>query len=212
MPTRGRQEMARQAVEVFLSQTYEHKELWILDDSDCLSFNESPNDGRIHYARHAGGSIPAKRNLLTRMATGEFIMNIDSDDWSAPERMEYQLKELLESGKAVTGFSGMYFYDTRTSGVSVYGPRREDFVLGSSLFFRRDWALAHPFYERKLTGSDNEFVKQASRAKQLHKTTGLGMMVARHHPDCTNAGRRPQTYNKLDAANMPQRFMELVAH
>jgi len=208
MPTRGRSEFARLAVGVFLSQTYERKELYILDDSSKLSFPDPSilNDARIHYSRQDGGNIPQKRNALTRMVQGDVIVNIDSDDWSAPERIAIQVERLQSTGLAVTGFNWMYFYDTRSSEAAVYGPRRH-YVLGSSLCFRREWALAHPFPEGKRVGSDNQFIYAAGRHRQLDGDfNGAGLMVARMHDD-NSSPKRTSMFKRVPLSELPSAFV-----
>lgn len=211
MPTRGRQRMAIQAVDVFLSQTYQDKELVILDDLDCPSFpNPEVLKGvGIQYHIRPAANIPQKRNMLTHLASGDYIMNLDSDDWSAPNRMELQLNEAISSGKAVTGFSAIYFYDTALNRASFFRPRPLPYALGSSLFFKREWALTHRFLETKRTGSDNAFIYEAAKAKQFHSVPGIGMMVARHHADCTNRERKVMPYGEVELSRLPAAFLEL---
>lgn len=217
MPTRGRQEWARLAVDVFLSQTYELKELLILDDDDMPSFPDPSifSDSRIHYTRTAsqfGGdpktNIPMKRNALTRLAQGDFILNIDSDDWSAPERMALQVEHLERTGKAVTGFSGMYFYDVKTGRPYIYRART-NYAMGSSLCFRREWGLAHGFPEHKFIGSDYHFVKDAIKHEQLAELPHLDLMVARMHEGNTSE-KRANMFQPAAVTDLPAGFLATI--
>lgn len=208
MPTRGRSEWARKAIDVFMSQTYEHKSLYILDDSNDPSFPDPTglNEGPFHHWSFAGGNIPQKRNMLTKWATdADVLFNLDSDDWSSQERMALQVERLEQSGKAVTGFAGIYFYEVKTGAVGKYGPRRDPYVLGSSLCFRREFALANPFPEHKHIGSDNKFVAAAVKANQLDQIHGFGLMVARVHSGNTSP-KYMKSFVRAESSDLPQAF------
>src|SRR5262245_51000937 len=118
MPTRGRREYALQALDSFQGQTYPRKELIILDDSEDPSFNvyDFSNMWWFSDCSHAISTsriISEKRNACCRMANGEIIIHWDSDDWSAPDRIADQVERLEQSGKSVTGYSEIIFYDAR---------------------------------------------------------------------------------------------------
>lgn len=213
MPTRGREEWARQALFVFFAQCYRPKELLILDDDDMPSFPETYNfDSRIRYMRTStlfGGdpkaNIPMKRNALTRLAQGELIFNIDSDDWSSPERMAFQVDHLERSGLAVTGFSNMYFYDVSTGRVCIY-KSRQPYALGSSLCFKREWGLQHGFPESRAVGSDYKFVQEAIKHKQLADVPRLDLMVARIHSGNTSP-KRAEMFQPAAVSDLPAGFL-----
>src|SRR5678816_1554718 len=112
MPTRGRAEWARKAVECFQSQTWPDRELVIVDDADCPSFAEPPEGEGIRYHQmFRQMTIGAKRNIAVSRAAGDIIIHFDDDDWSAPERMEDQVTRLVASGVGLTGYHSMIFED-----------------------------------------------------------------------------------------------------
>lgn len=189
MPTRGRPEYARLAVECFHAQAYQNRELVILDDTDDPSFPDGVIHPAIRYFREPQRTIPEKRNRVNGLATGDLICHFDSDDWSDPQRMEQQVALLLESGKAVTGYHTLLFHDDTTGRAYEY---RSDgiYALGTSLCYFKWWWELNRFNERKPIGSDNWFVRAAQQARQIHSVHGERMMVARIHPDSTNKNRR----------------------
>lgn len=203
LPTRGRRAWAAQAVECFKAQTYTHKQLTILDDSMDLSFDGAAFDldPQINWFESTERTIARKRNLLCERTNGEIIIHLDSDDWSSPDRIADQVKRLEESGKAVTGYKTMLFYDlTDDHKVYEYRPHLPfEFAIGSSLCYLKSWWRDHPFSETeqfgtppnvitkpRRIGEDNHFSDAARKANQLISVDAGSMMVARYHADSTS--------------------------
>jgi len=92
MPTKGRVELVRQAIESVLAQTYAAFELLILDDSvkeDAMEIIELANsDSRIEYVDRNGIGVSEARARGVHRARGSFITFLDSDDYWAKPRLE----------------------------------------------------------------------------------------------------------------------------
>lgn len=190
MPTRGRQELAKLALECFYSQTYENRELVIVDDFDELSFPNGVNHPLVRYHisdyRQGRLNIPMKRNVINGLTAGEVIAHWDSDDWSAPERLTQQVALMEQSGKQVAGYHSMLFYDERDNTAARYEGHQNMYALGTSLLYRKDWWQTHQFKDALFVGSDNDFVRKARDAHQLATVDAGLMMVARCHSDNTS--------------------------
>lgn len=112
MVTRDRREFALQAIRYFQRQTYEPRELVIVDDGRdhlraCL-----PPDDRLRYHHVAPGtSIGAKRNIACSMARGSIVVFWDDDDWYAPERLEAQVLPLLREEGEVSALEQPHYFD-----------------------------------------------------------------------------------------------------
>lgn len=200
MPTRGeaRAKLAAQAVYYFLSQTYKKKQLLILDDSDDPSF-KTPiiySEGVCYLRNDERLNIPQKRNLLCRLAAGEFICHFDSDDYSASHRIADQVDRLVKSDKAVTGYSSMIFKDIEADRFFIYRGSGH-YALGTSLMYRRSWWKDNPFREDKRTGEDNDFVHRAVDYRQFISFEGGERMCARLHSDNTNK-RNDSIFEPID--------------
>lgn len=188
MPTRGRPEFLPAAIECFMRQTYpaDLRELLILDDEPGLP--DMLADFRVRYAIQYGPhlTIGAKRNLLCMMARGEIILQLDDDDWSAPERMAEQINLLLEHPEiTVTGYNAVTFWDVSTRRAWVYRGSAH-YALGGSLTYRLSWWRDHRFAEIQIQ-EDNYFVSAAHSAKRLLAVDGSGRLVARIHPRNTDS-------------------------
>lgn len=190
MVTRGRTVWAAQALCAFLRQTYEPKNLFIVDDSDEPSFPDGVNHPSVsHYLLPDRLSIPAKRNIACELADGEILCNWDSDDYSEPSRLADQVSRLEESGSAVTGYHSMLFY-VEQSGQCVKYFNDRSYALGTSLCFLKSWWANHrfigdPAQDNPSIGEDNMFVRAANNAQQLVSVDAGQLMVARVHPGNT---------------------------
>lgn len=93
-----------------------------------------------HYVpQYAGKSIGWLRNFaIEQHPEATHIAHFDDDDWSCPERIEEQLAHLRISGKDVTGYGNMLFYDANQDRVLKYDSHRTDYALGTSLLYRRE--------------------------------------------------------------------------
>ncbi len=216
MPTRGKTRGAwgEQAVQSFLRQSYPHRELIILDDADDPTFPLSVGkmDG-IHYLRlQERLPIPAKRNWCCQMAKGTIVCHWDSDDWSAPERISEQVARLTASGKAVTGYHSMLFYDERSLHWTKYIGHTA-YALGTSLCYLKSFWQAHPFrhdpsQSSDNIGEDNMLVGEARELEQLISVDAGLQMVARAHAD--NTSPKPVTnqtsYRTVSLGQTPAGF------
>lgn len=101
IPTYNREKTIIRAVDSVLSQTYKNIEIIVVDDNSkdqTISLLEKINDHRIkiiklnenHGACHA-------RNVGIENAKGDYIAFQDSDDEWLEDKLEIQLKHLLES-------------------------------------------------------------------------------------------------------------------
>lgn len=186
MPTRGRSELARQALECFWNQTYSHRELIVLDDAERPSFPGGIAMDGVKYLRlEETLNIPQKRNKCCELAQGQAIAHFDSDDWSAPERLQTQMDVLQRSGLSVTGFHSILFYDMTNKRAHSYS-YKPDFALGTSLVYTKQWWEANRWKENKSIASDNSYVGWAGQRNQLVTSDSDGLMVARIHGENTS--------------------------
>jgi len=182
--TRQRKHWLPQAVDCFNLQTYPNKELLVLGDSrEDLEGLKFPPGSQVKYTDGARLVVGAKRNVGCQAARGEIIAIWDDDDYSAPARLSQQVEVLNTSAKSVTGYREMKFTDGK-EWWRYPGPGK-DFVLATSLCFRKEWWMKHRFAEIQC-GQDEQFAAEAGRLGQLVECPDMDLMYATIHPGNTS--------------------------
>src|SRR5262249_34837851 len=153
----------------------------IADGEDVADLVPKREDIRLIHIE-SGRNIGDKRNYALSLARGYYVAHWDDDDWSAPDRLLDQVTRLGASGLGVTGYYEIDF----TDGVNWwrYEGSREK-APGSSLLYRKEWALQHKFPYIQL-GEDGEFIKEARSQEQLVTERANGMLRASVHKDNTS--------------------------
>lgn len=206
MPTQNRREFIGAAIDCWLKQTYENRELVILDDGNDYTGDVIPKDERIRYAMIDCVTTGEKRNACCRLAKGEIICHFDSDDWSDPGRIASQVDELQRSGKPITGFRELYFYSTITGQAAHYRSTVPGYIVGTSFCYLRSFWEGHQFRNQQ-SASDNAFVYPILR--QVAAVNGLGQMVARIHGNGQVGRPKPVIVgNLIPKETLPAGFWE----
>lgn len=191
MPTRGRPQFVCRALEAFFAQTWPWKELVILDDRDCRSFDHPPLFQSVQYhLLEQRLQIGAKRNLAVSRAAGQIIAHWDDDDYSAPGRLEDQVMHLIDSAAMVTGYHSMTFVDGERLWLYRHTP---PYAIGSSMMYRREFWREHPFPDQQIM-EDQHFQAAANSMGVLVSVEAGEMMLASIHPDNTSP-RTPMASN-----------------
>lgn len=101
IPTYNRIRTLPVSVNSVLNQTYMNLEIIIMDDGSTdgtKEYVESIADERIRYRRSEANMGPsAARNMGAGMAKGEYLAFQDSDDEWMPDKLEKQMKLMLDS-------------------------------------------------------------------------------------------------------------------
>ncbi len=105
MVSRGRTMPARFAIECFLAQTYENRELIIVCDqteAELAQYVEQLNNPKIRYIALADNqfTLGVLRNIAISQCRGEYVCQWDDDDLSDPMRIHVSLCALQSSGAA----------------------------------------------------------------------------------------------------------------
>jgi hypothetical protein len=188
--TRDRPHLLPIAIDSYLSQDWPEKELIVVDDG-ITSYEQVAVvvPGAIYvrpernWGKGLGLTIGAKRNLACSRATGDVFVHLDDDDWSAPTRISEQVKTLIETGKCLTTFYALKFWDVRNSvgyDIPIQPGGGKILGYGTSMCYRREWWEAHPFVNTS-RGEDNESILAARSRGQLVTTDGSTQIVVLIH-------------------------------
>jgi glycosyltransferase involved in cell wall biosynthesis len=197
------------SIRCFFQQTYENKELIIVDDGTLyqsgLVAQITGCDDRVRVI-HLDDRTPtgSKRNIGAEDSVGDIIVNWDDDDFSASYRLEDQVRRLLKTGKAVTGYNATVNYDEDTELFykNMGGPPY--YASGTSQCYMRSWWNLHPFPDCSF-GEDSVFSRTARLANELSIADVGKTMVARKHANNT-AFVYVQKLKKLTPADISLEF------
>lgn len=161
MTTHNSEEFLDTAMRSVLEQTYADLELIVIDDCSTDRTRQklaawAAYDKRVVvlHNKHNVGTY-ASKNIGLLKARGKFITCHDSDDWSHPQKIAFQVMRLRKS-KAMACYSRWvridergYFEATRWGQLSHANP--------SSLLYHRSVIDSIGFYDMVRTGADTEF-------------------------------------------------------
>lgn len=158
------------AIESILEQTWQNLELIIVDDcstDETVSIIKQyiKQDNRIKLYSTPENSGPyVARNIGLQHATGEFITVNDSDDWSHAEKIERQVKHLINNPRIIANTSE---HARLTEQLKLYRrgtPGRYIFSNMSSLMFRKQPVIQKlGFWDHVRFAADGEFKRRLIR-------------------------------------------------
>jgi glycosyltransferase involved in cell wall biosynthesis len=180
MPTFDRRPFVAGAIACFERQDYPNRELLVVDDGTDPVRDLVPNSPRIRYVRLARKLVlGSKRNLACQQARGSIIVHWDDDDWSAPWRLRYQVRELQASGAEICGLTRVLYWDEPGSRAFWYDyPGSEPWVAGNTLCYRRERWRRTPFPALS-RGEDAAFL--SARPHGVKALARDDFMIARLH-------------------------------
>ena len=141
MITADRPHFVPMAIGCFLAQTYEPKELVIVDDGrePCLlpGYGALANP-QIRYVYINRREIPvgAKWNIAVEAALGDYLVFWADDDWHHPERIQRQLTACLVAGAEACALGDVPYVDL-TTGERWRFTERDGRVLDGTYLFSR---------------------------------------------------------------------------
>ena len=104
-----------QCLDSLLAQTYPALEILLIDDgstdhSGQICDDYAGKDSRIRVIHQKNGGAANAKNTGLRMATGEYLAFVDSDDWIEPDAYAYMMEQLKKQGADVIqcGFRNIY--------------------------------------------------------------------------------------------------------
>ncbi len=193
------------AIRSLQEQSWTNLEILVADDcssDDTRSRVEmlAKSDPRVRLIalEHNGGAYAA-RNAALEQASGDLITVHDSDDWSHPQKLEVQVRHLLEQPSAVATITDwararedLYFTGTFRAHGSLVSENT------SSLMFRREAVERLGGWDLARTSADSEYVLRLRRVfgdeavVRLHRGVPLAFALDQE----TSLTRTPVTHAK----------------
>lgn len=168
IPTYNRVEFILLAVKSTLDQDYANFEVIIVDDGSTDTTPEvvaTITDPRVRYLRIANSERGAARNAGVRIATGDYVTFLDSDDVLYSDYLSTAAKNLTMFKDTVffhLGYEVRNYLTEKSGFIHKYDGSNINFLLKGNplsclgIFIRRREALLFPFNEdRELSGSED---------------------------------------------------------
>jgi glycosyltransferase involved in cell wall biosynthesis len=201
IPFHDRVEWLEQAIASVLQQTYQDFEIIVVDDGSEQEYRACIEnlDQRIRYIRQEQRGSAAARNAGVKMAVGEFIAFLDSDDLFLPEKLAIQTGILRDHPDLVLVHSSFFRMDISGNEIDMrpYGsftgfvyPRIyfQCRILTSTVVVRKKLFEKLEFEERARYGQDAILFGKIAK---LGEIWGVERPLAKYRMHGNNVAKNP---------------------
>lgn len=173
IPAYNAERLIHKAIDSALSQTYSNIEIIILNDGSTdntwqvLREYQQKHPRLIRVFSQSNRGTGATRNALLKKATGDYIINLDADDWLKPDYVKTMLRALQEGDIAICGFerydAKYQFRDKRTPRQFSYAKYK--FCTTAGKMFRREFLYKNKLCYKDINIGEDEYFNVISYAK-----------------------------------------------
>lgn len=180
MVTANRKKLAARAVQCFLNQTYENKELVIVDDGN-EDYSTVLNDVPLHQINYVKLEkepdfvLGKLRNRSLDEATGEYLIQWDDDDWYHPGRIKVQAEVLSSGYEACCLSAALMHLDTPEFLHHPYIGYLPDGIPGS-IMHRKNSEIRYPETKR---AEDTVYLKEWMKLRYKKLPNGYNHLFLR---------------------------------
>lgn len=165
-PTYGRALFLPNLLKIFNYQTYPANlmELIILDDSPESNqhiIDKYNVNNNIKYT-HLKEKLPLgkKRNMLNDMATGDYIVCFDDDDYYPPERVSHAITKMTATKNNLSGASLLYVYFTHLDQIYAFGPYGPNHATNGTFAYNRSFLQKHKYEDNAKSAEEAYFLEK----------------------------------------------------
>lgn len=123
-----------ETIQSVINQSWDYKELIIIDDGSTdssLAIARSYENSWIKVYQQENRGAAKTRNLGLKYAKGDFVQYLDADDLISPNKIEFQVNELIQYPKHVAVCSTIHFKRTEEISTSLPSPYEEKFLFST---------------------------------------------------------------------------------
>lgn len=173
IPAYNAEKLVHKAIGSALAQTHENIEIIVVNDGSTddtwrvLQKYQQQHPQKIRVFSQKNKGLGATRNALLEKARGDFIINLDADDWLKPDYAEVMLLALGEGDIAICGFerydAHYQFRDKRVPELASYTKYR--FCTTAGKMFRRSFLQDNNLRYKALNMGEDAFFNVSAYAK-----------------------------------------------
>jgi len=153
IPTYNREKYIRRAIESVLDQTYQNVEIVVVDDGSTDNTSgviKSLKDSRIIYIYQENQGRSAARNTGIKIAKGEYIALLDSDDiWFDNKKLEKQISFLEDHPEYILVGGGVIVINNEEKELFRYSQPKNDYEIRKVLLFKCPLANSSVLFKKK---------------------------------------------------------------
>ena len=118
VPVYNTEKYLHRCIDSVLAQTYKDFELLLIDDgskdsSGAICDEYAARDSRVKVFHKENGGVSSARNAGLAIASGDWIMHLDGDDWIAPDIQERLIRKGEDTGADIVMGDFLFAYSDR---------------------------------------------------------------------------------------------------
>jgi len=138
---------------------------WIIldDGTDKVGdlFTASGLKNVRYYSEDIKLNIGAKRNKLNELATGEYVVCMDDDDYYPPERVSHVVFKLSSQPQfEICGSSELYMFYSDNKKIYKIGPYHPNHATNGTFGYRRRFFATHKYDETVTHAEETSFLEK----------------------------------------------------
>ena len=118
VPVYNTEKYLHRCIDSVLAQTYKDFELLLIDDgskdsSGAICDEYAARDSRVKVFHKENGGVSSARNAGLAIASGDWIMHLDGDDWIEPDMLERLIQKGEDTGADIVMGDFLFAYSDR---------------------------------------------------------------------------------------------------